>query len=139
MTLHENFDILKRELEGLGYRSPGLDDHLRAQLASGKDNFKVSHREDSERLSLHVWFNISRDRQSLPLKLDDYDTLLLENRDKILARRSFTGEVSKQEAREVLAKDAIYPSSDMDMSLWVLRNAAVREYLHEGHPAHIDY
>ena len=123
MTPHENFDILKRELKGLGYCSPALDDHLRRQLTSGKDNFVVSHREDSGKLSLHWWFNISRDRQNLPLKLDDYDTLLLENSDKILARRSFAGEVSKQEAREVLAKDAIYPSSDMDMSLWVLRNA----------------
>lgn len=139
MSLHEDFDGLKRHLEDLGYNDAGLANRLRAELVSGTGHFTVRHREDNHPLTLVCFFNISRDREDGPFKLDDYDTLLVKNDDLILATRSFTGEIGKNEVREVLAKDAIYPPEDTDTSLWVLNRKGVKEYLHEGAPSQIDY
>lgn len=138
MTLSENFDSLKRQMEELGYRDPGMADRLREELLSGKDLFAVSYREQHGPLTLHGFFNISRDRKNEPFKLDDYDTILLHG-DNILTARSFTDEVGKKDAQEVLAKDALYPVVNDDTSLWVLNPKGVKEYLHEGAPAQIDY
>lgn len=138
MTLHEQYDGLKRQMEELGYGRPNLEDRLRAELLAGKDSFVISYREQDDAFVLRCFFNISRDRQDGPYKLDDYDTVLMR-RDQILATRSFTGEVGKDLAQDVLAKDAIYPPMDTDTTLWVLNPKGVREYLHEYAPSQIDF
>lgn len=139
MSLHEDFDRLKRQFEDLGYHDAMLHNRLREELVSGTDHFSIRHREDSYPLAIVSIFNISRDRQDDPYKLDDYDTILVKHDDLILATRSFTGEVGKQDAREVLAKDAIYPPVDTDTSLWVLNRKGTKEYLHEYAPSQVDF
>jgi len=139
MSVHDDFDGLKRQFEYMGYNDPGLNNRLREELISGTDHFTVRYREGDYQMALICFFNFSRERQDGTFKLDDYDTLLVKDDDLILATRSFTGEVKKNEMREVLAKDAIYPLQDTDTSLWVLNPNGVTEYLHEGAPSRIDY
>src|SRR3569833_2452155 len=99
MTLHEHYDGLKRQMEDLGYGRPNLEDRLRAELLAGKDSFVISYREQEDTIALRCFFNISRDRQDWPYKLDNYDSVLMRG-DQILGTRSFTNEVPKNEALE---------------------------------------
>lgn len=139
MTLTENYDALKRQCETLGFVNPNLESRLREELLSGKDHTSFHFREIEGELITSYFLNLTREGNNKPYQFDDYDAILTRNGDQILASRSFSGEVPLQDAKDVLAKDALGKRIDTEDNLWVLKPKGVTEYLHEAAPAQINY
>src|ERR1700743_1450936 len=139
MTLNENFDQLKQEFAALGYNSPHIDNDLRQNLVSGKDDFVIYHHEDFERLTLNCRFNMLREQPGEPLKLDYYESLMMDQQSGIMSSRSFGPEVRKDEACQALAKGIQYPSAQDNASPWILRSETVQQYLAEDNPGQVNY
>jgi hypothetical protein len=139
MELSENFDQLKQQFVALGYNSPHIDNDLRKNLASGRDDFVIYHYEDFERLTLNCRFNMRREEPGEPVKLDYYESLMEERKSSIMSSRSFDPEVTKEDACQALAKGIKFPSAQDNASPWILRSEAVRQYLAEDNPAHVNY
>jgi len=80
MSLHDDFNGLKRQFEYLGYNDPGLHNRLREQLVSGTDHFTVRHREDNHPLTLICFFNISRGHINYHLLTGHPETTIFQGR-----------------------------------------------------------
>ena len=139
MTLNENYESLKRQCETLGFINPNLESRLREELLSGKDRTGFHFREVEGDLITAYFLNLTRDGKNKTYQLDDYDAILTRNGDQILASRSFSGEVPLQDAKDVLAKDALGKRIDTEDDIWVLKPKGVTEYLHEAAPAQTNY
>ena len=112
---------------------------MREELLSGKDRTSFHFREIEGKLITSYFLNLTRDGNNKPYQFDDYDAILTRNGDQILASRSFSGEVLLQDAKDVLAKDALGKRIDTEDNLWVLKPKGVTAYLHEAAPAQINY
>ncbi len=122
MQLSENYDDLKRRLEGLGYSSPELDSRLRNGLLSAREAFIAYHEETVGNLKLECWFNFEANEAGGRHELLYYEATLrvLANIDLQAAGftwRSFDKDVPKSRATEVLLKTMLTLRRDDDPTL----------------------
>jgi hypothetical protein len=134
-----NFFELEKQLTNLGFQDDKLTNRLKEFILSDRLECNIQHREVYEHLSVDYWYNLNRSGIGKPVRLNSYDTAMYQHGTMNIAYRSFAGTLSKDNACQVLSKQIIESLPEEEVSVWILTDKGVKDYLNDNNPRQINF
>jgi len=134
-----NFFELEKQLSNLGFQDNELTNRLKEFILSDRLECNIQHQEVYEHLSVDYWYDLNRSGIGKPVKLNSYDTAMYQHGTMNIAYRSFAGTISKDNACQVLSKQIIESLPEEEVSVWILNDKGVKDYLNDNNPRQINF